>query len=124
MQHDLNPPNGSNRGNQTSSSRWLNTTGGYLTATSKYFDTGTVQTATDPLGHATAYSYSSTFAGAYPTTVTNSLQQATVRGYDFTTGLVTSITDLNNQPTTYQYTDPLLRLTEVDHPDGRCPELR
>ena len=118
MQHDLNPPNGSNRGNQTSSSRWLNTTGGYLTATSKYFDTGTVQTATDPLGHATAYSYSSTFAGAYPTTVTNSLQQATVRGYDFTTGLVTSITDLNNQPTTYQYNDPLSRLTEVDHPDG------
>lgn len=117
IQHDLNPPNGATRGNQTSISRWLDTTGGYLTNTSTYFDTGTLNTATDPLLNRTTYLYSNTFAGAYRTSATNALNQNTTYGYDFNTGLVTSVTDPNSQITSKQY-DIMGRLTQVGYPDG------
>src|SRR5437868_11286982 len=45
---------------------------------------------------ATPYLYSSTYAGAFPTTVSNALNQSTTNVYDFNTGLKTSVTDPNN----------------------------
>jgi hypothetical protein len=98
-QHSSSPAGGSVRGNQTSVSRWLNTTGGYQTNSAVYFDTGTVNTATDPKGNTTTYAFSSTYAGAYLTTATNALHQARTNVYDFNEGLLISTTDPNGQLT-------------------------
>jgi RHS repeat-associated protein len=116
-QRDTNPPDSPYFGNLTSIGRWLSTTGGNLTSNNTYFDTGTVQIATDPKGNSVTYSYSSTYAGAYPTTVTNALTQSTTYAYDFSTGLLTSRKDPNLQVTTFAY-DNLLRLATVTDPDG------
>lgn len=117
-QHDASPANGSVRGNQTSVSRWLNTTGGNLTSSAVYFDTGTANTMTDPKGNTTTYAFSSTYAGAYPTTVTNALHQATTNVYDFNSALLTSTTDPNSQTTSYTYDPETLRKTGATYPDG------
>jgi RHS repeat-associated protein len=116
--HDLTPPDGTYRGNQTSVSRWLNTTGGSLTSTKTFFDTGEVNIAKDPKNNLTTYAYSLTYEGAYPTTITNALNQATTNVYDFNTGLLTSTTDPNSQPTTYSYDPETLRKTQTTYPDG------
>jgi RHS repeat-associated protein len=116
-QHDSAPPDGTARGNQTSVARWLNTTGGSLTSSATYFDTGEVRTATDPKGNSTTFAYSSTYAGAYPTTVTNALSQSTTHAYDFNTGLLTSTTDPNSQTTSFTY-DNMWRIATATYPDG------
>jgi RHS repeat-associated protein len=116
QQHDLSPADGAQRGNQTSVHRWLNTNGTYLVSTAQYFDTGTVQTATDPKSNSTTFAYSATYEGAYPTTVTNALTQSTTHTYDFNTGLLTTTTDPNNQPTSFTY-DNMWRLHTVTYPD-------
>ncbi len=128
-QHNPNPPNGSFRGNQTAVSRWLNgsvtpttncpvsVSNGYLVTNFVYFDTGTVNTSTDPCGHATSYAYSSTYAGAYPTTVTNALSQSTSLAYEFNTGQLTSATDANGQVTSYTY-DSMWRVASASYPDA------
>jgi RHS repeat-associated protein len=105
------------RGNPTSVRRWLNPPGTLLTSTNKYFDTGTVQEAKDPLLHATTYEYSPTFAGAYVTKITNPLGQFSTFNYNFNSGLQTSATDPNNQTTTSAY-DNMFRLTQSNAPDG------
>jgi RHS repeat-associated protein len=115
-QHDSAPPAGTARGNLTSVSRWLNTSSTYLISTNAYFDTGELQTSYDPKGNPTTYAYSSTYAGAYPTTVTNALGQSATTSYDFNTGLSTSTTDPNNQTTSYTY-DNMLRTTQISYPD-------
>ena len=129
LQHDSAPPDGVYRGNQTSVHRWLNTgtltcpgggSGGsnsYVISNVTYFDTGKVSAATDPCGNATSYLYSSTYAGAFPTTVTNALNQATTNVFDFNTGLLTSTTDPNNQTTSITY-DSMLRPAQINHSDG------
>jgi RHS repeat-associated protein len=118
-------------GNQTSVHRWLSNgsavsqspcsvsvaSGGYLVTNRIFYDTGEVQQITDPCLYLTSYQYSSTNFGAYPTTVTNALSQSATYGYDFNTGLVTSTTDPNLQPTTKTY-DVMGRLTQVNYPDG------
>jgi RHS repeat-associated protein len=116
-QHDSAPPNGAYRGNQTSVSKWLNTTGSNVTSTATFYDTGMRYQTFDPLNHSTTFAYSGTFAGAYPTTVTNALSQPTNYNYDFDTGLVTSATDPNNLATSYTY-DSMFRLASVTRPDG------
>lgn len=116
-QHDSSPPTGSTRGNLTSVSRWLNTTGGSAISHATYFDTGMVNTKTDANNNQTTVGYSAIFVGAYPTTVTNALGQATTSNYDFNTGLLTSVTDPNNQATTYLY-DGMWRLSQVNRPDN------
>ena len=115
--HDSAPPDGTARGNRTSVHRWLNTTGANITSTATFLDTGELQTATDPLGNKTTTAYSSTYVGAFPTTVTNALNQATNVAYDFDTGLVTSSTDANSLTTSYTY-DSMWRLATVTRPDG------
>jgi RHS repeat-associated protein len=118
-------------GNQTSVHRWLSNgsavsqtpcnvtvaNGGYVVSNQVYFDTGIVQKSTDPCLYPTSYLYSSTYFGAYPTTLTNDLNQNIVLGYDFNTGQVTSIQDPNLQSTGKQY-DIMGRLTHVSYPDG------
>jgi RHS repeat-associated protein len=120
--HLVSPPAGGNiRGNPTTAGQWLNTSNSMLSGTATYFDTGMKATGTDPLGHTTTYSYSSSFVGAY-VTQTCSPQTGTVThcvsgNYDFNTGHLTSFTDQNSQTSSYQY-DNMLRLTQGNHPDG------
>ena len=115
--HSSTPPGGTYRGNPTTVSGYLNTTGANLSTTSTFFDTGTADVVTDPNGNKTTYGYSSTYAGAYLTSVTNALGQPTTMTYDFTTGLLTSTTDANNQIATNTY-DEMERLTLAKNPDG------
>jgi RHS repeat-associated protein len=141
-QHDSSPPSGSYRGNLTLTSRWLNySTGatgncpisvsnGYLNNYFVFNDTGTVSHTVDACGtsasdsnHITNFSYSPTsacstsFAGAYPTVVTNALGQTTSYCYDFNTGLKISETDPNNQTTSYLY-NYMNRTSQISYPDG------
>jgi RHS repeat-associated protein len=81
------------------------------------YDTGMLNQSLDPLGHPTTYGYSGTYYGAYPTTVTNALNQSTTYTYDFNTGLMASLKDYNNQTTSFQY-DNMLRVTNATLPDG------
>jgi RHS repeat-associated protein len=120
---------GTYRGNNTSILRWLNSgtfmcpngksggSGSYLISTMTYFNSGTLHTSADPCGNTTTYAYSMTYWGAYPTTITNALGQPTTKGYDFVTGLVTSVTDPNQLTTGYGY-DSMWRLSGVTRPDG------
>src|SRR3984893_6351721 len=119
----------SSPGNQTSVHRWLSgstvattncnvsVSNGYLVSQMFHYDTGKVQKSTDPCNNSTTYQYSSTYYGAYPTTVTNPINQITNYSYDFDMGLVTSITDPNSQTTTTKY-DAFSRLASVSYPDG------
>jgi len=135
-QHDPAPPDGAYRANHTSKARWLNgsvsstancsisVSNGYLYTYSLFFDTGTVQKATDSCGssagdpnHTTTYAYSSNYAGAWPTSITNALNQSTSQTFDFDTGVLTSRTDPNNQTTSFQY-DIMSRPTQVNYADG------
>jgi RHS repeat-associated protein len=116
-QHDSAPPAGTARGNQTSKHRWLNTTGTTINSSATHFDTGETQTATDPKGNPTTFAYSAIYVGAYPTTVTNALNQITTKTYDFNSGLLASTTDPNKQTTTYSYDSLTWRPTQTKYPD-------
>ena len=113
-------------GNQTSTTKWLNTTGGSVTSTTKWFDTGEVYQSIDPLLHTTTLSYDSAFSGAYLTKSCNALSpaQCSYNGYDFNTGLRTSTTDINGSQAgdpahTTNYTfDALPRPLCTNLPDG------
>ena len=122
----VSPPN-SSRGNQTSVNQWLNTTSTYLSSHNIFYDTGTVYQAIDPgihAAHTTTYSYSLSFAGAYPTQTqlpdTNSptlAHHVTSANYDFNSGVTLSDTDENGRTTSYLY-DLLSRPRQIDYPDG------
>jgi RHS repeat-associated protein len=135
-QHDSAPPDGTARGNQTSVHRWLNgstvattdcniaVSNGYLVNYNTYNDTGTVNKSVDSCGssatdatHMTTYAYSTTYVGAYPTTITNPKSQQTSHTYDFNTGLLMSTTDPNSQTTSFTY-DNMWRLVSASYPDG------
>jgi hypothetical protein len=80
-------------GNQTSVYRWLSgsstvsqtpcsvlvSSGGNISSTKVYYDTGEVQSTTDPCGYQATVQYtsSSPYYGGYLTTVTNALSQST-----------------------------------------------
>ena len=116
-QHDSDPPADPYHGNQTSISRWLNTSGTYLAINNAVYDTGMVHTSTDPGPHQTTYGYSANFAGAYVTSVTDPMSHVTGYNYDFNTGLRTSVTDVNGQSSTYTY-DYLWRTSQIIYPTG------
>jgi RHS repeat-associated protein len=103
---------------------------GYLTSTRVYYNTGEINTSTDPCGNTTTYSYANEgngynastcsttyYYGGYLTSVANTLAQTTYYCYDFNTGAPTTIQDPNLQTTTKGY-DILGRLTSVNYPDG------
>ena len=123
------PPAGAYRGNNTSVYRWLNN--GTLTCPNgnsggsasnvislmTYYDGGMLHTSVAPCGNITGYSYSGNYWYAYPTSISNALNQSTSYVYDFNTGLVTSVTDPNNQASTYSY-DSMWRLNCANFADG------
>lgn len=76
-----------------------------------------LQKSVDPLTNPTTYSYSSTYYGAFPTTVTNALGQIVTLTYDFNTGLMMSMKDPNNETTNWTW-DCMVRLTQANYPDG------
>jgi RHS repeat-associated protein len=125
MQHVPAPTPGV-LGNLTSIKRQLysnpcqsvNPTGTPLTTNQYVYDTGMLQKSADPLTNPTTYSYSGIYYGAYPTTITNALNQSTTYTYDFNTGLMASMTDPNGQTTSFPSYDSMLRPTQANYPDG------
>jgi YD repeat-containing protein len=134
----VSPPG--SRGNATSVQQLLNTNNSLLTTSYAYYDTGQVQSVTDPCGngtcsdmassstHTTTYSYTDSPLGgnsagqsnAYLTTMTrpstNGTAHTTSYQYNYPTGELSQSADENSQPTTYSYADPLLRLTDAYGP--------
>jgi RHS repeat-associated protein len=90
-------------------------------ARTNFYDTGVPLTRADARGHTTTYSYSGTFAGAYPTSTclpqTGAFTHCVTGNYDFSTGLLTNYADQNNQPTNYSY-DSSWRIIRAVFPDG------
>ena len=126
----VSSPYGNYRGNQTSIHRWINAntvatqnctatvgSGGYELTKNVIYDTGELNVTTDPCGHSTTTTYSTTYAGAFPTTVKNALGQSNTYAYDFNTGRMTSHTDPNLLPTSFTY-DNFWRLSGTTYPDG------
>jgi YD repeat-containing protein len=110
------------RGNLTHRSDWLNTSNSFLTTTYNYFDTGMLQSVSDPGSHDATFSYDS--GGAYVSQVSlpdtsspGPAHHVVSAGYDAHTGLMTSGIDENGNLTTFSY-DSLLRPTRTNLPDG------
>jgi RHS repeat-associated protein len=125
-------PPASVRGNQTTVSRWLNTTNSFIASHTNWYDTGEVYKSIDPLGHTTTHSYDPFYVGAYATQTcsptTNGVAHCVSGTYDFNTGLLTSLTNENaatqangNTPgdsahtSTYTY-DSMFRITSGQAP--------
>lgn len=82
------------RGNATTSTKWLST-GGTIAAHTTWYDTGMVNIAADPGGHAATFSYDLAYAGKLPTKTCNAKGQCVSGTYDLNTGLLMSFTDVN-----------------------------
>jgi YD repeat-containing protein len=106
----------------------INLAGTSPMATYTYDETGQVFSMTDPRTYTTQYSFADNPAGgnspgnsnAYLTKITyptvNGVTATKQFGYNYPIGYLASSTDENGQPTAYDYTDPLLRLTDVYDP--------
>src|SRR6516162_1196034 len=106
------------RGNLTSVNYY--TSGStYLTKSYTYFDTGNVQTATDVNGAQTTYAYGAC-GNSFPTSVSEPLGMSRSFAWNCTGGVQTSVTDENNQATTYDdHSDPYYwRLGTITDPAG------
>jgi RHS repeat-associated protein len=120
------------RGNQTTVSRWLNTTNSFISSHTNWYDTGEPYQVIDPLGHTTTHSYDPFYKGAYGTQTcsptTNNIPHCVSGTYDFNTGLLTSLTNENagtqasgNTPgdsahtSNYSY-DSMFRITSAQAP--------
>src|SRR5208337_2137250 len=116
------------RGNATSMSKWVNTSGGSLTWNYTYDDTGQQLTMTDPKGNSTGYWYTPDefpacgsppgSTNAYLTKITDAKGLTETFTYRYCDGQLNSATDWNGQPTSYLYADPLNRLASISYPDG------
>jgi RHS repeat-associated protein len=114
------PPNPAPvRGNPTAVTQQLFAAGTCPTTTqsgptshTNWYDTGEVYQAIDPLGNTTTHNYNSSYGGAYPTKSTNPLGQSVTGTYDFNTGLLTTFTDANTNPTTFAF-DSMRRVTSI-----------
>jgi hypothetical protein len=121
------------RGNATKTTRQCFPSCSNQVTSYSYDETGQVVSMIDPKGNTTAYSYADNYSScggnpppdgstdAFITRVTypqtNGVNHIVGFCYDYTTGLLHSSTDENNQTTSYKYADSLNRLTEVDYPD-------
>ncbi|WP_263419890.1 RHS repeat domain-containing protein [Terriglobus albidus] len=79
-------------------------------------NSGMISYIKDAKGYKT-HSYTYDSSGLYPTTDTDPTTGDTTRGFDYHTGLLTSVKDVNQQSISYSY-DSVGRITEVDFPDG------
>jgi RHS repeat-associated protein len=99
-------------GNLTNLSKWDNVTNSWISTSMTYDTYGNVATTTDPRGKVTQVFYEDN-THALPTRVVvdpqnNTGQQESRSEYDYSTGAVTSQTDVNNNVTNIYYTNPLL----------------
>src|SRR5204862_6123808 len=127
---------GSQRGNPTTVKKLISGTN-YATTKFTYFDTGQVATLIDACGnsscsdmsgtnHTTTYSYQDSFSAGVPPGQTNAyLTRVTFPNtrnetfsWGYADGLLRSSNEQNGRTTSYQYSDPLLRLTQANYPDG------
>ena len=124
------------RGNLTTANKWIDTAGSYVQTHARYDQCGSVVAYQDANSNQTQVDYSSAYAYAYPTTITTPAPNpaaeygysagtfgstsglSALTFYDFNTGLITSKTDANGKATTFEYNDPLARLTKESRPDG------
>jgi RHS repeat-associated protein len=123
------------RGNLTTTTRWLasaatcNPKGGTpIVSHTNWYDTGEVYQQIDPLGKTTTHTYDPAYVGAFPTQTCNPAGQCVSGTYDFTTGLLTSFTNMNataqaggNTPgdsahTTFYAYDLMSRMTSATFP--------
>ncbi|MGH9396158.1 MAG: RHS repeat-associated core domain-containing protein [Terriglobia bacterium] len=118
-----------NRGNATTKTEWLNTGGASPVTTYTYDLTGQMLTMTDPNKNVTSYAYADHYASGSPPGQTNAyLTQITYPQTDFAHvvkfsdnyagGQLATSTDQNGNTTSYAYSDPLDRLTQINYPDG------
>ncbi|HEV2463744.1 MAG TPA: RHS repeat-associated core domain-containing protein [Acidobacteriaceae bacterium] len=89
---------------------------------------GQITSIVDPLTHPTTIGYADNWSAtggscvpandsAYPTSITNALNQTTSYSYNSCSGTIASVTDPNSATTSYTY-DALNRVTRVNYPDG------
>jgi len=122
-----------NRGNVTkvtSNSNAANPTQGItVSIKTKYDIVGNAVEKTDGNNKVALVEYSADNRRAFPTKISSpipdtsgsngSMQPLVKRStYNFNTGLVVETRDENDQPTTYDYSDPINRLKKVSLPDG------
>ena len=108
-------------GDPTQIKGWLNTTGGYVTATAQYDSYGNVATQSDPLGNTTTFIYDPTYH-VFPTEIRDALYASdshhkVTATWDFVCGALLQTQDFNSLPTTNSY-DTLCRPTRTDTPGG------
>jgi RHS repeat-associated protein len=108
------------KGHPTSVSRW--TGSAWLTSTAGYNSNGTLAWSKDPAGHQTSFAYNGS-GGCNNLLPTSTTYAKSSVGSDSTVwncdgGVVSSTTDVNGNPTSYTYNDPLWRLTNTARPDG------
>jgi YD repeat-containing protein len=131
------------RGNATTSRRYFSLNPQlYLESHVSYDRWGNVRSTWNERGNQSQVDYTDSFSDginrntfAYPTNTTSPIPDPTgahgsnsallnASKYDFSTGLVTSTTDANLQPTSFSYSneqnspDPLSRLRKIVRPDG------
>ena len=97
--------------------RWLNASANTLTSKKAYDVLGNVVVGTDARNNPTRYAFTPTCNYAYPTTITNALNQSTLLDYDCNLGKITLSTDPNQVRTRLTYESgmsSLGRLTQVD----------
>ena len=105
------------RGNLTSVNSYTNAST-FLTSRSTYFDTGTVQTATDVNGAQTTYTYGNC-GNSFPTSVSEPISMSRSLGWNCTGGVQISSADENGQPATITYNDPYFwRPAQQNFADG------
>lgn len=111
---------------------WLNQNGSSYLQTSHTYDSyGNMISTTDPAQNTTTYSYTDNWVAtcpgvSYPSLYltqityppTNGVQHNETFAYNCPTGDLASSTDMNGNPTSYQYNDAFARLTEIDYPPG------
>lgn len=109
-----------NRGNLTTASQWMNSSGAAFTTTMTYDDAGTLLTSTDPNGQTTyGHDSSDTFVtSTTPPTPSSGVVLTTTATYDFSTGLLNSTTDPNGTQTVYKNYDAFGRPGEIDTLDS------
>ncbi|MGH9325318.1 MAG: hypothetical protein ACRD2B_01310, partial [Terriglobia bacterium] len=81
-----------------------------------YFDTGSIQTASDFHGNSTTFTYGDC-GNSFPTSIAQPLSLTTTLVWNCNTGLVTTVTDPNQQPTSFTY-DEMSRPLMSSYPDG------